>query len=284
MAKTNINPDNPARSRKGLFMVLFIILTVSLACNFSSFQPGAPTPTLQVNPRQPRDNPPATRLATVHWIPSSPDLPSWTDVSPEKPENDGVPTGKAPVTDEEKGTTGDLYTCTTTQYDITKNPGEIAMYNPDASVLWPGALIRGGSHLKSGSLELLAVSREKRAPLGISIQGGGVLGIPGGVSTVVDQPVGSTIREGINQIVANTLGADVAVGAGFSSFTSVESFSSTQTLLKLGLDARYLGAEVSGRLNYKRVGRSAYLYGLFRAAPFHRLHRFARKTLLLVCR
>jgi hypothetical protein len=50
--------------------------------------------------------------------------------------------------------------------------------------------------------------------------------------------------------VANTLGADVAVGAGASSFTSVESFSSQQALLSLGLDARYLGAEVSGRLDY----------------------------------
>ena len=251
MAKTNTSPDKPARSRKGLFLVLFIILTVSLACNFSSIQPGAPTATLgQATPTagQPTGNPSSDGSVDTFVA----DLPSWNDVSPEKPENDGIPTGKAPVTDEEKGTTGDLYTCTTTQYDMTKNPGEIAMYNPDASVLWPGALIRGGSHLKSGSLELLAVSREKRAPLGISIQGGGVLGIPGGVSTVVDQPVGSTIREGINQIVANTLGADVAVGAGFSSFTSVESFSSTQTLLKLGLDARYLGAEVSGRLNYKR--------------------------------
>jgi hypothetical protein len=32
----------------------------------------------------------------------------------------------------------------------------MALFNPDASVLWPGALIRGGSHLAVGSLELLA--------------------------------------------------------------------------------------------------------------------------------
>jgi hypothetical protein len=103
-----------------------------------------------------------------------------------------------------------------------------------------------------GSLELLAVSRERRAPLGISIQGGGVLGIPGGVSTVVDEPVGSTIREGINQLVVNALGADVAIGAGASTFTSVESHSTSQTLLSLGLDARYLGAEASARLDYSK--------------------------------
>jgi hypothetical protein len=161
--------------------------------------------------------------------------------------------GETAVAGEETAPDGGLYTCTTTPYSITKNPQEIAIHNPDAAVLWPGALIRGRSHLQTGSLELLAVSRDKRAPLGISVQGGGVLGIPGGVSTIVQQPVGSTIREGINQIVVNTLGADVAVGAGASSFNSVESHSSTQALLNLGLDARYLGAAASGRLNYSRA-------------------------------
>ncbi|MBK9054700.1 MAG: hypothetical protein IPL78_28470 [Chloroflexi bacterium] len=131
-----------------------------------------------------------------------------------------------------------------------------------------GALIRGDSHLQIGSLELLAVSREKRAPLGISIQGGGVLGIPGGVSTIVEQPVGSTIREGINQIVVNTLGADVAVGAGASSFRSVESHSSTKRF-DLGLDARYLGVEVSGRLNYNTAANQ-HTYTAYCAAALHR--------------
>ncbi len=178
-------------------------------------------------------------------------LPGWHEVAPPVVENAGEPTGEAPVVDQET-VDGIVYSCTTTPYDIAKNPKEMALFNPDASVLWPGALIRGGSHVSVGSLELLALSRERRAPLGISIQGGGVLGIPGGVSTIVDQPVGSTIREGINQLVVNALGADVAVGAGASSFTSVESHSSTQALVSLGLDARYLGAEASARLDYSK--------------------------------
>lgn len=178
-------------------------------------------------------------------------LPAWDEVAPPVVENAGEPTGETPVIDQET-VDGTVYTCSTTPYSIAKNPTEMALFNPDASVLWPGALIRGGSHLSVGSLELLAVSRERRAPLGISIQGGGVLGIPGGVSTVVDQPVGSTVREGINQLVVNALASDVAVGAGASTFTSVESHSTSQTLLSLGLDARYLGAEASARLDYSR--------------------------------
>ena len=175
-------------------------------------------------------------------------LPGWQDVAPPVSENTGTPTGEPPAIDEET-VDGVLYTCSTTPYSIAKNPTEMALFDPDASVLWPGALIRGGSHLSIGALELLALSRERRAPLGISIQGGGVLGIPSGVSTVVDQPVGSTIREGINLLVVNALESDVAVGAGTSSFTSVESHSTTQTLVSLGLDARYLSAEASTRLD-----------------------------------
>jgi hypothetical protein len=238
---------------------LVLVLGLSLACNFSTELPGEPTtlpPQPIIESPQPTSEPaqPTTDPADNRGIDDLVNnLPQWSEVSPDALENNGTPTGETAVTGETTGSDNSLYTCTTTPYSITKNPQEIAIHNPDAAVLWPGALIRGRSHLQTGSLELLAISRDKRAPLGISVQGGGVLGIPGGVSTVVQQPVGSTIREGINQIVVNTLGADVAVGAGASSFNSVESHSSTQALLNLGLDARYLGAAASGRLNYSRA-------------------------------
>jgi hypothetical protein len=238
-----------------------ILLSAGLACNVGTGPTAEPTaivPQATIEQTlQPIDEP-APPPTSVSQSGDSVDafvseLPRWSEVSPDSPENNGEPIGETAVAGEETAPDGGLYTCTTTPYSITKNPQEIAIHNPDAAVLWPGALIRGRSHLQTGSLELLAVSRDKRAPLGISVQGGGVLGIPGGVSTIVQQPVGSTIREGINQIVVNTLGADVAVGAGASSFNSVESHSSTQALLNLGLDARYLGAAASGRLNYSRA-------------------------------
>ncbi|MFO7539795.1 MAG: thiol-activated cytolysin family protein, partial [Chloroflexota bacterium] len=247
--------------RLSIIIGWLIFLSAGLACNVGTGPTAEPTAILPQSTVEPAPQPidePAPQPTNVSQSGDSVDafvgeLPQWSDVSPDAPENNGAPTGETAVAGEEPAADGGLYTCTTTPYSITKNPQEIAIHNPDAAVLWPGALIRGRSHLQTGSLELLAVSRDKRAPLGISVQGGGVLGIPGGVSTVVQQPVGSTIREGINQIVVNTLGADVAVGAGASSFNSVESHSSTQALLNLGLDARYLGAAASGRLNYSRA-------------------------------
>jgi hypothetical protein len=247
--------------RLSIIIGWLIFLSAGLACNVGTGPTAEPTAIFPQSTVEPASQPidePAPQPTSVAPTGDSVDafvseLPRWSEVSPDMPENNGEPVGETAVAGEETAPDGGLYTCTTTPYSITKNPQEIAIHNPDAAVLWPGALIRGRSHLQTGSLELLAVSRDKRAPLGISVQGGGVLGIRGGVSTIVQQPVGSTIREGINQIVVNTLETNVAVGAGTSSFNSVESHSSTQAILNLGLDARYLGAAASGRLNYSRA-------------------------------
>ena len=177
-------------------------------------------------------------------------LPSWSSLSPLPPENDGVPTTDPPSTAQvDDG--GTLYTCTTQHYSISKNPGELVLATPDLDVMWPGALVQGASHLNGlGSLLPLVVDKSRRGPISISIAGGGVLGIPGGVSDTIDQPAPSTVREAINQLVVNAIQSNVAVGAGISSFTSTESFSGTQTAISVGLSGRYLGATLDTNLDY----------------------------------
>ena len=174
-------------------------------------------------------------------------LPSWNEVSPPVVEVEG-PVGSAPVETDEVAADGTGFRCTSVEHELSSNPREIALSSPDASVLWPGALLHGDSHLEVGSLRAIPLRQDRRAPLGLSLQGGGVLGIPAGVSTVVNQPAGSTVREGINQLVANALAAGIEPGAGTSSFKMVETYSSEQALLELGFDARYLGAEASGSM------------------------------------
>ena len=177
-------------------------------------------------------------------------LPSWASLSPTQPENDGVPTSEPPATSQiDDG--GTLYTCTTKHYSISKNPGELVLATPDLDVMWPGALIEGASHLSGlGSLTPLVVDKTRRGPISISIAGGGVLGIPGGVSDTIDQPAPSTVRESINQLVVNAIQSNVATGAGISNFTSTESFSGTQAAISVGLSGRYLGAKLDASLDY----------------------------------
>lgn len=178
------------------------------------------------------------------------DLPAWEEVALLEEENSGTPVGEA-SDPEEVLVDNQLYSCQTQSYSLTKNPEQIVMTNPNAGLIWPGALIQGGSHL-AGSLRLLALDKSRRTPLGISVEGGGVLGVRSGISTIIEQPVASTVREGINQLIANAIESDVAVGAGFSQFTSVESYSGTQASLELGLEGRYLGSSASASLDYER--------------------------------
>ncbi len=198
-------------------------------------------------------------------------LPKWSTVSPKEPENNGVDTGDPPATDQlDDG--GVLYTCTTKHYSITKNPTELAFAVPDPDVMWPGALVQGASHLNGlGSLLPLVVDKTRRAPLSISITGGGVLGIPGGVSDTVDQPAPSTVREAINQLVVNAINSNVATGAGYSTFESSETFSSSQAALSVGFSARYLGAKMQADLDYsssasKHVYTASFIQRLFTVA------------------
>ncbi|MEO0603206.1 MAG: thiol-activated cytolysin family protein, partial [Myxococcota bacterium] len=174
-------------------------------------------------------------------------LPAWVEVSPPVVEAEGPLDDAVPVEVELEG-----QRCTQTSYAVADNPREIALASPDASVLWPGALLQGGSHLAIGSLEPLVVRQDRRAPLGLSVQGGGLLGVSGGVSTVVDEPTGSTVREGINSLIANAIDDEVVVGAGTSSFESVTSHSDRQSLLSLGLDARYLAADLEASFRRER--------------------------------
>ncbi|MEO0494036.1 MAG: thiol-activated cytolysin family protein [Actinomycetota bacterium] len=152
----------------------------------------------------------------------------------------------------------EAYVCSTQDYSLTENPREVVLADPSAGQLWPGALLDGAAHAQ-GQLRPVAIDRTNRGPLGISVAGGGVLGIRSGISTIVDEPTGSTVREGVNQLIANALESEVVAGAGYSSFESVESHSSSQVALELGLSARYLKNRLDARLDYsKAVNESSY--------------------------
>lgn len=150
----------------------------------------------------------------------------------------------------------EAYVCTTQDYSLTANPREVVLADPSAGQLWPGAVLDGAAHAH-GELRPIAIDRTNRAPLGISVAGGGVLGIRSGISTIVDAPTGSTVREGVNQLVANAIESDVVAGAGYSSFESVESHSSSQVALELGLSARYLRHRLDAELDYSRAANQS---------------------------
>ncbi len=185
-------------------------------------------------------------------------LPSWESVAKlEEPTPEPVAVGEKSAAREEL-VDGQVYSCQTQTFSMTKNPEEFALYNPTAGTIWPGALIQGKPHL-SGSLRLLALDKSRRAPLSIYATGGGLLGVSKGISTTINEPVGSTVSEAINQLIVNAIDSEVAIGAGKSNFQSVESFSGSQTALELGLSGHYLGVDASAKLKYNRSAKE-YTY------------------------
>ena len=156
-------------------------------------------------------------------------LGDWSDFSPPladeapHPDPDEDPTVLAdatestPIKDEDgevvrDDTTGEpvgfedvTYTCTTTPYNLTSNPGQIVMYNPDASILWAGSLIQGESYARGiGGLEGLTIA--ERAPIEVVITDF----FNDNPSEVVANPSLGTVTDAIGRMVGGATAENLA--------------------------------------------------------------------------
>lgn len=107
-------------------------------------------------------------------------LPGWAQFSPPQPDQAPAPTGTATLTNDTVASvtaidpqgnpitqTNVPFICEVTPYRMQENPDQFVMYNPDASILWPGSLVQGVSHRDVGSLLPLIIAQ--RAPVNVSI-------------------------------------------------------------------------------------------------------------------
>lgn len=187
-------------------------------------------------------------------------LPSWSTFTADvnEPDQAPAPTGPGqPLPDEvaqvkEYGDSGEVvilpevtYACTTTPYSIRTNPTEIVMYNPDASILWPGALIQGKSRKELGSLLGLPIS--ERAPLRVTI--------PDFATAdnyrIVDSPNEATVYSARGEIVGN------ATASGLSSPSAIDfvmrtHYSEKYVGLSASLSGAYLGYSARATGDFSR--------------------------------
>lgn len=131
------------------------------------------------------------------------------------------------------GEGGTVFSCTYTDYGLTKVPEKFVALNPNADVLWPGSLVQGKS-MAGGILDPIPV---KRAPGTITLtlaSGGG-----GPFFKRMEEPSLSQAMQAQNEILANYSGA---TPAKFSySFQSI--YSSEQ--LAVAVDANVQGTNWS---------------------------------------
>ena len=90
---------------------------------------------------------------------------SWTEESNDPPEDwEGTRSSRL----DDCFTYNTDWKCDTIRYSASKNPNDFVMYNPTASVLWPGNLVQGNS-LSSGIPTSIPVTKRQSGNISLAL-------------------------------------------------------------------------------------------------------------------
>ncbi|MEM6286277.1 MAG: thiol-activated cytolysin family protein [Bacteroidota bacterium] len=174
-------------------------------------------------------------------------LPDWDAFAPDVPEQPPTPTGppvaEDPVTLDVTTLDDDgneviledvTYTCTSTPYSLADTPEDIVIYDPDRSVLYPGAFVQGRSYVV-GSVDALTIP--ERTDLRVSIPD---IANPNGDNFRTVTPNQAEVSNAIGDIIGN------AVQDGLSAPSSIDFkmetyHSESQFALAASVSGNYLG-------------------------------------------
>lgn len=169
-------------------------------------------------------------------------LPSWGEFSPTD-WSSNEPTGATDSNTYASGNT--IYECTTTEYSLTETPDKTTIFNPDAEILWLGALLQGKGYADGlGSLAELPI--RQRAPVTVFIDL-----LSENVSRTVENPDPSSIARAVGDLVEQAQNQGHQAGSDIF-FLEQVTHSLEQASLDLGLSVRYLGTNVKSQLEYDR--------------------------------
>jgi Thiol-activated cytolysin len=168
--------------------------------------------------------------------------PDWSEFSPPQPSED-IATDDPEIEEVTSGT--DTYSCTTTRYSLTETPDKMTIFNPDAEVLWLGALLQGDGYSDGlGSLQELPI--RQRAPLTVFIDL-----LKDDVSQVVENPNPASLQTAIGTLVDQAEQAGHQAGSKIF-FSQKTTHSLKQAALDLGVSARFMGNQIESQLEYER--------------------------------
>jgi len=175
------------------------------------------------------------------------DLPSWDAFKPDVPEQAPTPTGapvsEAPVTMDVTTLDDDgnpviaedvTYSCTSTPYTLADTPEDIVIYDPDRSVLYPGAFVQGKSYVV-GSIDALTIP--ERVPLRISIPD---IANPNGSNFRTVTPNQAEVDDARGDIVGNAVQDGLATPSSID-FKMETYHSESQFALAAQVSGNYLG-------------------------------------------
>ncbi len=185
-------------------------------------------------------------------------FPRWSTFSPELADKNGA-TGASSKAVQQSG--GTAFDCTTTPYTLTDTPDRIVTFNPDNNILWAGALLQGKGYKQGlGSLKELPI--RQRAPLELSIN----LQTAQNSATVTN-PNNVTVQTAIGGLIDNARVKGILPSSSIS-YQKVDSYSSEQVALALGISAKYLASSAKATLDFKRDVSQRTVSAVFRESAF----------------
>ncbi|GGX24021.1 thiol-activated cytolysin family protein [Streptomyces noursei] len=171
-------------------------------------------------------------------------LDKWETIAPQVQTTERKPLGEPEQHHEQVA--GEDYLVTTQRWSLSKTPKYLAVANPNADVLWPGALVQGlpASH---GALSELVIT--ERTPIEISCS---ALHIEKG-DALIDRPRASAVVKAIREMVQGGEGRSETMY-----YDMVEASSIQSALLEMNVSASYMGftAEADGRIEKKHDERT----------------------------
>ncbi|MFD0797581.1 thiol-activated cytolysin family protein [Maribacter chungangensis] len=136
-----------------------------------------------------------------------------------------------------------VWNCTTTTYDVKKSGGTgrdgFPLFNPNASVIYPGSLLQGKS-LKKATPDVIAVERAG-GTISYNLNNGNLAS-----SFTVDKVAKSSIQDAMNNIIASSP-ADLPANFSFN-YSQVQSREALA--LSMGVDFENAFAEVSADFDF----------------------------------
>lgn len=137
------------------------------------------------------------------------------------------------------------YTCTYKNYELTRTPDEIVTLSPDVDALWVGSLLQGKGYIGGiGTLQQLPIS--KRAPLTLYVD---LLGED--ITRTITQPNGAKVQQAVAEIISGLQESGNKFAAS-TSFTLEESHTVDESLLRIGISARFVKSSIKSQLETSR--------------------------------
>jgi len=133
-----------------------------------------------------------------------------------------------------------IYTCNVKRYKAAPGYNELFLMDPTSDVIFPGAIIKGGSISSGEYIPIIA----DRTPINISIS---LENISGNPSRTVENPSLSTVRTAINDILSSDVTGETPAHI---SFTIEEVHSEEQFNLAVGANYRTPFNKVSGSFDF----------------------------------